>query len=303
VSDAPATDRAATQPEAPRIVDAPAGPPKPAGEPVISLRDVGVQFSRNRKRKRSIRDLLLKGQLGMDSAGEFWPFRHVNFDIHAGEAIGVVGRNGVGKSTLLSLIAGVLLPDEGTVVVREGVAPLIAITGGFEPELSARENIQLVSGLHGMSNQEIADTFDEVVEFAEIRKSLDTPFKHFSSGMKVRLAFSVVSRLNEPILLVDEVLAVGDKQFRKKCLNRIEELLDKGTTLFLVSHSDAQLQRYCRRGLYLADGELKMDGPIEDVLQQYERDLGMAPEGDIDGEPENYYDQSFVDTSDDDSSL
>jgi ABC-2 type transport system ATP-binding protein len=278
VSDAPATDRAATQPEAPRIVDAPAGPPKPAGEPVISLRDVGVQFSRNRKRKRSIRDLLLKGQLGMDSAGEFWPFRHVNFDIHAGEAIGVVGRNGVGKSTLLSLIAGVLLPDEGTVVVREGVAPLIAITGGFEPELSARENIQLVSGLHGMSNQEIADTFDEVVEFAEIRKSLDTPFKHFSSGMKVRLAFSVVSRLREPILLVDEVLAVGDAAFRKKCYARIDSLLGEGQTLFLVSHSAPNLSRFCKRGLYLEGGALITDGPIEDVITQYETDTDTADE-------------------------
>jgi ABC-2 type transport system ATP-binding protein len=299
VSDASATELP-SQPTAAGFVDAPIEPPWPTGPPVISLRDVGVQFSRNRKRKRSIRDLLLKGKIGMDSAGEFWPFRHVSFDIHAGEAIGVVGRNGVGKSTLLSLIAGVLLPDEGRVTVREGVAPLIAITGGFEPELSARENIQLVSGLHGMSNREIADAFDEIVEFAEIGKFLDTPFKHFSSGMKVRLAFSVVSRLNEPILLVDEVLAVGDKPFRRKCLKRIEELLDRGTTLFLVSHSDAQLQRYCRRGLYLADGELRMDGKIEDVLQQYDRDLGTRLDGDLEQEPENYYDQSFVDTSDDD---
>jgi ABC-2 type transport system ATP-binding protein len=271
-------------------------------EPVISLRDVGVQFSRNRKRKRSIRDLLLKGKIGLDSAGEFWPFRHVTLDIYAGEAIGVVGRNGAGKSTLLSLIAGVLLPDEGTVTVREGVAPLIAITGGFEPELTARENIQLVSGLHGMSNKEIAETFDEVVEFAEIGKFLDTPFKHFSSGMKVRLAFSVVSRLDEPILLVDEVLAVGDKRFRKKCLARIEELLEGGTTLFLVSHSENAVRRYCRRGIYLADGELRADGPIEDVIERYERDQETWVERNIDDEPENYFDQSYIDTSDDDDS-
>jgi ABC-2 type transport system ATP-binding protein len=270
-------------------------------EPVISLRDVGVQFSRNRKRKRSVRDLLLKGKIGLESAGEFWPFRHVTLDIYAGEAIGVVGRNGAGKSTLLSLIAGVLLPDEGTVTVREGVAPLIAITGGFEPELSARENIQLVSGLHGMSNKEIAENFDEVVEFAEIGKFLDTPFKHFSSGMKVRLAFSVVSRLDEPILLVDEVLAVGDKRFRRKCLARIEELLEGGTTLFLVSHSENALRRYCRRGIYLADGELRADGPIEDVIEQYERDQETWVERGVDEEPENYFDRSYFDSSDDDT--
>ena len=254
-------------------------------EPVISLRDVGVRFARNRRRKRSIRDLLTRGQLGLDAQGEFWPFRHVNFDIHAGESIGVVGRNGQGKSTLLSLIAGVLLPDEGTVTVRQGVAPLIALTGGFQSELTARENIWLVSGLHGMRNDEIADAFDEIVEFSELGEFLDTPFKHFSSGMKVRLAFAVVSRLNEPILLVDEVLAVGDKRFRMKCLKRIEELLSGGTTLFLVSHSEGNLRRYCERGLYLESGELRADGPIEEVIERYERDQGVWTEGaDVDAE-------------------
>ena len=247
-------------------------------EPVISLRDVGVQFSRNRRRHRSIKDLLIRRKLGLDGAGEFWPFRHVSFDIHPGESIGVVGRNGQGKSTLLSLIAGVLLPDEGSVTVTQGVAPLIAITGGFEGELTGRDNIQLVAGLHGMSKQEIAESFDEIVEFSEVGDFLDTPFKHFSSGMKVRLAFSVVSRLNEPILLVDEVLAVGDKKFRNKCLKRIENLLAEGTTLFLVSHSEGNLRRYCERGLYLESGELRADGPIEEIIERYERDQGTYVE-------------------------
>ena len=251
-----------------------------SSEPVISLRDVGIRFARNRRRKRSIKDLLVRGQFGIDANGEFWPFRHVSFDIHQGESIGVVGRNGQGKSTLLSLIAGVLLPDEGTVTVRQGVAPLIALTGGFQAELTARENIWLVSGLHGMSNREIADAFDEIVEFSELGDFLDTPFKHFSSGMKVRLAFSVVSRLNEPILLVDEVLAVGDKRFRMKCLKRIEELLSGGTTLFLVSHSEGNLRRYCERGIYLESGELRADGKIDEVIEQYERDQGTWVEGD-----------------------
>ena len=247
-------------------------------EPVISLRDVGVQFSRNRRRHRSIKDLLIRRKLGLDGAGEFWPFRHVSFDIHPGESIGVVGRNGQGKSTLLSLIAGVLLPDEGSVTVTQGVAPLIAITGGFEGELTARENIYLVAGLHGMSGPEIEEAFDEIVDFSEIGDFLDTPFKHFSSGMKVRLAFSVVSRLNEPILLVDEVLAVGDKKFRNKCLKRIENLLAEGTTLFLVSHSEGNLRRYCERGLYLESGELRADGPIEEIIERYERDQGTYVE-------------------------
>jgi ABC-2 type transport system ATP-binding protein len=244
-------------------------------DPVISLRDVGVQFSRNRRRHRSVRELLVKGRTGT-RADEFWPFRHVSFDIHQGEAIGVVGRNGQGKSTLLSLIAGVLIPDEGTVDVRAGVAPLIAITGGFVGDLTARENITLVAGLHGMSDEEIADSFDEIVDFAEVRDFLDTPYKHFSSGMKVRLAFSVVSRLREPIMLVDEVLAVGDAAFRKKCYQRIEWLLGEGQTLFFVSHSSGQLQRFCERGLYLEGGELRADGPIEDIINQYELESGAA---------------------------
>jgi ABC-2 type transport system ATP-binding protein len=260
-------------------------------EPVISLRDVGVQFSRNRRRHRSIRDLLIKRKIGLDAAGEFWPFRHISFDISSGESIGVVGRNGQGKSTLLSLIAGVLLPDEGSVTVRQGVAPLIAITGGFEGELTARDNINLVAGLHGMSDAEIADAFHEIVEFAEIGDFLDTPFKHFSSGMKVRLAFSVVSRLNEPILLVDEILAVGDKRFRTKCLKRIEGLLEEGTTLFLVSHAEAQLRRYCGRGLYLESGELRADGPIDEVIERYERDQGTWVERNL-GADDNIEDLS-----------
>jgi ABC-2 type transport system ATP-binding protein len=249
------------------------------GEALVSLRDVGVQFARNRRRHRSVRELLIKGKTGT-RADEFWPFRHVSFDIEQGEAVGVVGRNGQGKSTLLSIIAGVLLPDEGSVDVRAGVAPLIALTGGFEGELSARENIGLVAGLHGMTDKEIRDSFDEIVDFAEIEDFLDTPFKHFSSGMKVRLAFSVVSRLREPIMLVDEVLAVGDAPFRRKCYDRIKWLLGEGQTLFFVSHSSAQLRRFCERGLYLEGGELRADGPIDEIIKQYELDTGTHTDDD-----------------------
>ncbi|HZZ95879.1 MAG TPA: ABC transporter ATP-binding protein, partial [Jatrophihabitantaceae bacterium] len=255
-----------------------------APAPIISLRDVGVQFSINRRRKRSLKSLLAKGKAAPDNPGEFWPFRHVSFDIYPGEAIGVVGRNGQGKSTLLSLIAGVLLPDEGEVVVRAGVAPLIQITGGFEAELTGRDNIRLVAGLHGMSNKEIDANFDEIVDFSEVGRFLDTPFKHYSNGMKVRLAFSVVSQLSEPILLVDEVLAVGDKAFRNKCLKRIESLLSDGQTLFFVSHSESQLKRFCQRGLYLDSGALRKDGPIDEVIEQYERDSGTWAEPGIEGE-------------------
>lgn len=244
---------------------------------LVSLRDVGVQFSRNRLRHRSVRELLIKGRTGT-RVDEFWPFRHIDLDIERGESIGVVGRNGQGKSTLLRLIAGVLLPDEGTVEVNAGVAPLIAITGGFQGDLSCRDNVYLVAGLHGMNRAEIDEAFGEIVDFAEAEDFLDTPYKHLSSGQKVRLAFSVVSQLREPILLVDEVLAVGDKAFRNKCYQRIDELLAGGQTLFLVSHSAPSLVRFCQRGIYLEGGQLRADGPIRDVIKHYETDTGTLDE-------------------------
>ena len=243
-------------------------------DPVISVRDAGVRFHRG-KRHRSMRDFLLRGERG-NRPGEFWALDGVSFDVRSGEAIGVVGRNGQGKSTLLKLIAGVMLPDRGRVAVNGGVAPLIEITGGFVNDLSVRDNIGLTAGLHGMSKAEIAHRFDEIVEFAEIADFLDTPYKHLSSGMKVRVAFAVVSRLEEPVLLVDEVLAVGDKAFKRKCYDRIDELIGAGRTLFLVSHSEKDLRRFCDRGLYLRKGQLAADGPIRDVLGEYDAQEGGA---------------------------
>jgi ABC-2 type transport system ATP-binding protein len=240
-------------------------------EPVISLDDVGVQFSRNRRRHRSLRELILKGHTGT-RADEFWPFRHVRFDIFQGESIGVVGRNGQGKSTLLKLVAEVMLPDEGHVSVRRGVAPLIEITGGFVDDLSVRDNIYLSAGLHGKRKSEIDAEFDDIIDFAEIKDFINTPYRHLSSGMKVRAAFSVVSRMDEPILLVDEVLAVGDRGFRNKCYARIEEMLEDGRTLFFVSHNSADLRRFCQRGLYLDKGRLQFDGGIEEAFERYEDD-------------------------------
>lgn len=236
-------------------------------QPVIAVRDAGVRFSRGR-RHRSLRDWVIRGDSGLRT-DEFWALRDVSFDVASGEAIGVVGRNGQGKSTLLKLIAGVMLPDAGAVDVATGVAPLIEITGGFVNDLTVRDNIALTAGLHGMSKAAIAEQFDDIVDFAEIADFLDTPYKHLSSGMKVRVAFAVVSRLEEPIILVDEVLAVGDKVFKRKCYGRIEELIGSGRTLFLVSHNESYLRRFCTRGLYLQQGQLVTDGPMDEVLDAY----------------------------------
>jgi len=240
---------------------------------VIRVEDAGIRFRLNRRSRRNFKDLFA-GRKRRARADEFWALRNVSFDVTAGEAIGVVGRNGQGKSTLLKLVAEVMLPDEGTVHVGQGVAPLIEITGGFVDDLSVRDNVYLTAGLHGMTKSEISERFDEIIAFAEIERFIDTPYKHLSSGMKVRIAFAVISRLEEPIILVDEVLAVGDKAFREKCYRRIEELLNGGRTLFFVSHNERDLRRFCSRGLYLDKGELVIDGPIGDVLSRYNADYG-----------------------------
>lgn len=235
---------------------------------IISVSGLGVRFKRNRGSRRSFKDLF-SGRKRRTRPGEFWALRDVSFEVARGEAIGVVGRNGQGKSTLLKLVAGVLLPDEGTVRVRGGVAPLIELTGGFVGDLTVRDNVWLTAGLHGLSKREIAEQFDEIIAFAEAEAVVDTPFKHLSSGMKVRVAFAVVSQLDEPILIVDEVLAVGDKAFRAKCYRRIDELLASGKTLFLVSHNERDLRRFCTRGLYLDKGSLALDADIDAVIARY----------------------------------
>lgn len=242
-----------------------------ASPPAIEVRDLGVRFRRNRRGRRSLKDLF-STSARRARPGEFWALRDVSFDVSPGESIGVVGRNGQGKSTLLKLVAGVLLPDEGGVTVHGGVAPLIEITGGFVGDLTVRENVRLTAGLHGMPKAEVARRFDGIIAFAELEDFVDTPYKHLSNGMKVRLAFSVVSQLEEPILLVDEVLAVGDKAFREKCYRRIDELLAEGRTLFFVSHSERDLRRFCTRGLYLDGHRLMMDASIGEVLDRYNAD-------------------------------
>ncbi|MCM3520812.1 ABC transporter ATP-binding protein [Curtobacterium sp. P97] len=247
--------------------------PSTSVAPVISVRDAGIRFKRNRRASRSFKDLFA-GSNRRKRADEFWALRNVSFDVRPGEAIGVVGRNGQGKSTLLKLVAQVMLPDEGRVRVGAGVAPLIEITGGFVGDLTVRDNVYLTAGLHGMSRAEIRDAFDEIIDFAEIGDFVDTPYKHLSSGMKVRIAFAVISRLDEPVILVDEVLAVGDKSFREKCYKRIEELLAGGRTLFFVSHNDKDLRRFCDRGLYLDKGRLQLDDTIEAALARYAADHG-----------------------------
>lgn len=238
----------------------------------IDARGVGIEFAINRKVKMRTRDLVIRGRRARSSQ-RFWALRDVDLSIAEGEAVGLVGRNGSGKSTLLKVIAGVLMPDEGSVDVHGSVAPLIELGAGFSPELSGRENIYLNATILGLSKEQIDERFDAIVEFSEVGQFLDTPLKHFSSGMKVRLGFSIVIQLDHPIFLIDEVLAVGDRAFRRKCRIAMRDLVDTGRTLVVVSHRDADIKRFCNRAVYLRKGQVVDDGPVDDVLAHYNADM------------------------------
>lgn len=240
-------------------------------QPAIVADDLGIRFFKSRRRRASLRDQLFRPG-SVRPSEQFWALRHVSFTVQPGQAVGLVGANGQGKSTLLRLVAGVLIPDEGSVHVNGGVAPLIEVTGGFVNDLTVRDNISVTAGLHGLSASTIEERFDDIVAFAAIGDRLDMQYRHLSSGMKARLGFSVITQLDEPIVLVDEVLAVGDQKFKRKCYRRMEEMLAEGRTLFLVSHNERDLKRFCTRGLYLRQGELLLDGGIDEVVAAYTED-------------------------------
>jgi ABC-2 type transport system ATP-binding protein len=240
------------------------------GAVAIAAQDLGIRFRRNRIRHRRLSDLF-REQKGR-ARSEFWALRNVTFSIPQGESVGIVGANGQGKSTLLKLVAGTLIPDEGFVSLNGGVAPLVNISGGFKNDLTVRDNLHIVGGLHGMLRDEVEAKFDGVIDFAEVGDFVDTPFRHLSSGMRTRVAFALITSLDEPIVIIDETLSVGDRSFKRKAYERIDTMLAGGKTLFLVSHSEKQLQRLCTRGIYLRRGRVVADGDIAEVLAQYAGD-------------------------------
>ena len=199
----------------------------------------------------------------------FWALKDINFEVERGEVLGVIGRNGAGKSTLLKILSRITYPTEGEIVMRGRVGSLLEVGTGFHPELTGRENIYFNGAILGMKKKEIEDKFDEIIKFSGVEKFLDTPVKRYSSGMNVRLAFSVAAHLDPEILLVDEVLAVGDAEFQKKCLGKMGEVASEGRTVLFVSHNLEAVRRLCPRGILIESGEIILDGSVEQSLEQY----------------------------------
>ncbi|MGR2753261.1 ABC transporter ATP-binding protein [Agromyces arachidis] len=232
--------------------------------PSIIVEDVAKRFTL--RHTQSFKELFVAWTRRKPLTSTFDALQGIDFRVQEGESVALLGYNGSGKSTLLKLISGVLRPDRGRILTRGRVAGLIEVGAGFHPDLSGRENVYLNAAILGMSRAEIEERFDEIVAFSEIGEFIDTEVKHYSSGMFVRLAFSVAIHTHLDILLVDEVLAVGDAPFREKCKTRIRQLAAEGKTMFVVSHDLGMVQELCTRGIVIRRGETIFDGPVEDAI-------------------------------------
>lgn len=239
--------------------------PRISDAPRILVEDVHKHFKL--RHTHSIKETFVAAVRRKPLTTDFQALDGVSFEIDEGEAVALLGFNGSGKSTMLKLISGVLRPDEGQVRTRGRVAGLIEVGAGFHPDLSGRENIFLNAAILGMSKQETKDQFDSIVEFSEIEKFIDTEVKHYSSGMFLRLAFSVAIHTHVDVLLIDEILSVGDEPFQRKCLTRIRELHAQGKTLVVVSHDLNMVSDLCERGILLQDGKIRYDGPSKDAVE------------------------------------
>src|SRR6266536_1937676 len=272
-------------------------------KPVLEIRDISKEYklgTREAGKTDNIRELLQRSlkapfarlmrrnqEAARVELRSFWALKNISFDINQGDVIGIIGRNGAGKSTLLKILSRITSPTSGHVIVRGRLASLLEVGTGFHPELTGRENIFLNGAILGMRKVEISRHFDEIVDFAEVEQFLDTPVKHYSSGMYVRLAFAVAAHLDPEILVVDEVLAVGDLSFQKKCLGKMGEVSRGGRTVLFVSHNMAAIENLCSRGIVLHQGKLHYDGSAKDAIRFYLNSLstqsGTGHVVDLDG--------------------
>lgn len=258
-------------------------------EKYVALRDVLTNKARQVASKT--KNLFSGGQLiAGNELEEFWALKDINFEVQQGDRVGIIGRNGAGKSTLLKVLSRITEPTTGSIRLRGRVASLLEVGTGFHPELSGRENIYLNGAILGMSRAEVKKKFDEIVDFAGVEKFLDTPVKRYSSGMYVRLAFAVAAHLEPEILIIDEVLAVGDAEFQKKCLGKMEDVSkNEGRTVLFVSHNMAAIATLCNKGLLLQNGTIIQNGPINLVIDEYSKNSNSIAEYIYDGNVKNQF--------------
>ena len=238
---------------------------------VLRVDNVSMRFNLSKEKIDSIKEYVIKFIKGQVKYNEFWALKNVSFTLNEGDRIGIIGLNGAGKSTLLKVIAGVYKPSTGSVERNGVLAPLLELGAGFDPQYTGAENIYLYGAVLGYSKKFIDEKFDEIVEFSELGEFIDVPIKNYSSGMRARLGFSIVSLVSPDILILDEVLAVGDAKFRKKSEAKVMSMFDKGTTVLFVSHSLEQVKRLCNKAMILEHGELKAIGDIGEISKIYEK--------------------------------
>lgn len=236
--------------------------------PAVAVEGVSKKFRLYHERNQTVKSAIMRGRRIV--ADDFWAVRDVSFEVPRGQTFGLIGRNGSGKSTLLKTIARIYQPDEGRVVLNGRVSSMLEVGSGFHPELSGRENIFLNGSILGLSRKQVAARFDEIVEFSGVEKFIDQPVKNYSSGMYVRLGFSVAVHTEPDILIVDEILSVGDGAFRQKSRQKFLEFTGQGRTVILVSHRLAQVRELCEQVAWLHDGRLRAVGPTADVVADYE---------------------------------
>ena len=237
--------------------------------PIISVNNVSMLFNLNKDKVMNLKEYIIRTFQRRLHFEEFWALTDISFEVMRGEVLGVMGLNGAGKSTLLKLIAGVLKPTRGTVTVRGHISPLLELGTGFDFEYSARDNIYMNGAMFGYPPSHMESIYEEIMDFAELKEFEDVPLKNFSSGMAARLGFSVATHVEPDILIIDEILGVGDYQFAKKCEGRIRSMISKGAAALLVSHSIDSIKKLCSRSLLLEKGRLKCIGPVEEVCQVY----------------------------------
>ncbi|MBD5158186.1 MAG: ABC transporter ATP-binding protein [Butyrivibrio sp.] len=238
---------------------------------IISVKDVSMRFNLAREKVDSLKEYIIRSIKGKLQYDEFWALNDVSFDVKKGDSVGLIGLNGSGKSTMLKVIAGVLKPTKGKATVSGDVAPLIELGAGFDFDLTGRENIYLNGALLGHSRQVMEGLFEDIVEFSELREFMDVPVKNYSSGMLSRLAFSIATAGEADILIVDEVLSVGDFKFQQKCQNRIHSMMEKNTTVLFVSHSIEQVEDICNKVVWLEAGRVKMQGDAKEICGVYKQ--------------------------------